>query len=81
MATRPSDLLRLLRTHAKPLREAGVTRIKLEGLEVDLAPPEPTLPSSPPRIEDDWGDPLNDPATFGGSMPRLNRKSTEEEFS
>lgn len=81
--TKPSDWIRLLRNNAEQLRRAGVTRIKFDGLEVDLAPAEPAAATSPPRddSEDAWGgDPLSDPATFGGAVPKFRRKA-EEEFA
>ena len=76
---RPADWIRLLRDNAKKLRAAGVTRIKFEGLEVDLAPPEPQMPAAVPVSDADISDALDDPATFGGSVPRFKRRWQDED--
>ena len=78
---RPADWIRLLRANAEPLRRAGVTRIKFDGLEVELAPPEPHLPAPTLLDIEDTSDPLNDPATYGGAVPKFKRRpEIEDEF-
>lgn len=74
----PAEWLRLITEHAKALREAGVTRLKLSGCELELSKEEPMVV----RIESEertFEDPLDDPATFGGRMPGFRRRRDEGE--
>ena len=78
----PADLLDVVIDKARKLREAGVLRVRIEGLAFDLAPPPQIL------VEDEAGDeeleefedpnPLNDPTTFGGQVPGFKRRPHEE---
>jgi hypothetical protein len=71
---------------ARALRAAGVLRLEVDGLKLELAAPEATptaseshidaLPYSPLPDLSDEVDALNDPATFGrrdGKVPGFQR--------
>ena len=66
---------------ARELRAAGVLRVRVEGVELELAPAaeqyagaEISIPGEGPAS----GDPLDDPATFGNrGVPRLRKVDPE----
>lgn len=68
-----AEWIRLLRENAEQLRKAGVTRIVANGYGADIAPEVPELPGRPDHDHADerrsYGDPLDDPETFGGHLP------------
>jgi hypothetical protein len=63
----------------KALREAGVSKVQLGELVVELALAEPQVPVDLRAEENqDHADPLRDPATFpGGRIPRFFRVNNE----
>lgn len=79
-ATTPAEWLRLVAESAPALRAAGVTRLKLAGCEIEISPSEPAVVRIE-REEPTYGDPLDDPATFGlsaGRLPGYPRRHREE---
>jgi hypothetical protein len=73
----PAEWLCLIAEKAKGLREAGVTRLQLEGCDVAFAPYHPPGPSSSNGEEVDPKDPLEDPDTYGGWVPRMRRRDED----
>lgn len=81
----PAELLDLLVERADRLRAAGVLRLELEGLKVELAPAAPTIDpnkrrdAEPEPAEDDV-DPFRDPATFGlrAGVPGFTRPKDDD---
>lgn len=73
MGVNAKEWIELLVANAAGLRAAGVTRIKAEGFEAEIAPEVPALPELPRGTQDEdhrfFGDPLDDPETFGGHLP------------
>ena len=73
------SLLDAINDRAGDLRANGVTRVEARGVIIELAPPDPII-----KIEGDdqrrggsMGDeldPLDDPATFGGTLPERGRR-------
>lgn len=62
--------LSVLAAKGKDLREAGYTRIAIGDLRLELAEPQPPVPTLLAQPESDK-DPLDDPDTFGGGeVPR-----------
>lgn len=72
----PAEWLDLIARKVPALRAAGVLRIQFEGCTVDIAPlpaiAEGEVATSVPVL--DYGDPLDDPDTFGGKVPTLRRQ-------
>jgi hypothetical protein len=81
----PARLLSLIAARAKELRAAGVLRVELPELRLELSPVEST--PAPQQTADGGSvrtiemvedpDPLNDPSTFGttdGSLPGYKSK-------
>lgn len=67
---------------ARELRAAGVLRVRVEGVELELAPAAEQYAgaeiSSIPAEGPAPGDPLDDPATFGNrGVPRLRKVDHE----
>ncbi len=75
--TSPAEWLRLIVANAEALRSAGVRRVKLSGAEFEIAAPEPQVVRIDAE-ETDYGDPLDDPATFGGKLPGFPRRHRRE---
>lgn len=82
MVTDPAQLLDVVIAKARQLREAGVLRVRLEGLSFDLAAKEPIVLEAGEGEEEideaDDADPFNDPATYGGRVPGFKRRMHEE---
>jgi hypothetical protein len=79
----PAEWFALIEDRAKGLRDAGVTRINLDGVLIELAPAEPP-PERPSKREapDDELDALLDGTTYGrrdGSVPGFRLHTGEEE--
>ena len=72
------EVLEALEDKAKTLRDAGVRRLRIDGLEVELAPAEPAIVVAGPPERAELLDPLDDPDTFGGRMPSFRRLRDEE---
>jgi hypothetical protein len=68
--TSAEQWVQLLVTHGAALRAAGVTRIRAGDVHADLAPESPE-PDSGGSEDSGGGDPLNDPSTYGGSLPKM----------
>jgi hypothetical protein len=71
------ETLATLAAKAKDLRQAGVTRVAIGDIELELAEPEPPPAPPPvderqPKSEDDGRrrSAIDDPDTFGGEIPR-----------
>ena len=76
-----AQLLDVVIAKAQKLRDAGVLRVRLEGLAFDLAPPEPTVDADDDGEQlDEIGDadPFKDPATYGGRVPGFRRREQQE---
>lgn len=73
----------LILRHAVDLRERGVLHLCVDGFVVSLAPRdpprEPLDDRSNGRVEDPILDAMNDPATFGGSLPGYRIPGPDEE--
>ena len=66
-----ADLLTLIAERGPALRAAGVRSFTIDGFSVELGPAEPAQAEqddNPPAPV--ITDPLDDPDTFGGFMPR-----------
>lgn len=75
--------LKTIREHAESLRAAGVVRFEVNGCKVWLDGPAPTPTEAKPTPDHDeeYADPLDDPATFGlrgGRVPGYRRRSEDE---
>lgn len=67
------DLLTAFVANASALRSAGVLKLKLGEMEIELSPAAEQ--ASKATAEDIFpGDPMDDPATFGGRMPTYERE-------
>lgn len=75
MATDLKSTIDLLIQHGAELRRAGVRDLRLGELYVTLAPPDVPV-EHPSDNEQDIGDPLRDPLTFGrrSSVPGFDRE-------
>lgn len=81
----PEEWFSLIAERAPLLRAAGVTRLVIEGTEIDLAP---HIASEPIRVgpdaQFDYSDPLDDPATYGhtSTVPgyRIPDRFTDDEL-
>jgi hypothetical protein len=64
--------LKLIAKAAPDLRKAGVTSLAIGDIELELAPPDPLVePATTSTATPDHPyDPLQDPATYGGELPR-----------
>jgi hypothetical protein len=83
VVTDPSQLLDVVISKARQLREVGVLRVRLEGLSFDLAPREMRVEEEDDDrdldMSDDTSDPFNDPTTYGGGrVPGFRRRPHEE---
>lgn len=80
-ADRLDAVLACVARHAGDLRALGVTRVRALGVTVEIAPTEPRieLDEAPPRalVAQVGIDPLDDPATYGGSIPRMRRRESD----
>jgi hypothetical protein len=75
----PAQLLDVVISKARQLREVGVLRVQIEGLAFDLAPAEPQEQEVEEIVDAiDDSDPFNDPTTFGGRVPGFRRREHEE---
>jgi len=73
--------MRLVLEHAAELRKRGVQLISADGYAVHLAPPDPLRePLERVRVEDPILDAMNDPATFGGTLPGYRIPGPDEEI-
>lgn len=75
--------IQLVLEHAAELRKRGVQHVSAEGFAVHLAPsdlPREPLDDRNGRVEDPILDAMNDPATFGGSLPGYRIPGPEEEI-
>lgn len=83
----PADFLALVAERAAELRAAGVRKLELADMRLELDPydgPPPAATRDPQTVEivSDDSDPLNDPATFAmrdGSIPGFRRTRGEAE--
>lgn len=79
----PGEWFSLIAERAPALRAAGVTRLVLDGTEIDFAP---HMPDVKPAIDAqfDYSDPLDDPATYGntGNVPgyRIPRAFPDDDY-
>src|SRR5690348_13962038 len=68
------EALTLIAAKAKALREAGVSKLELLGIALELLPDDPPASLPTPETRNDGEeapvDPLDDPETFGGALPR-----------
>lgn len=69
-------ILELIKSEAKDLRAAGVRKLDLGGVIVELSdPPPPESPAEPAPAPAPGASPMSDPATFGyrdgDPVPRL----------
>lgn len=72
-------LLKMMEMRGPRLRDAGYTYVELEGLgKFQLAPADPP-PDDTKSDEDFFGNPLDDPSTFGRKtgVPTLKAKDSE----
>jgi len=69
------DRLAVIAKRAPELRRAGVLKVEIEGVVIDLLPEMPTADDKPGRNDRLRGDlPWDqDPDTFGGHVPTLRR--------
>ena len=77
-ALAPAEWIDLIARNAVRLRDAGVVRLSLEGVELELSPAAVKEEEEERGgVEDiDAGDPLQDPATYGrrdGRLPGFER--------
>jgi hypothetical protein len=82
MATRtttPAEWLDLLIRKAPALRDAGVKRIDLKGVVVELTERDAPAVADTASDEEhpDMMDPLEDPSTYGGRVPSFRRQRGE----
>ena len=79
----PAEWFSLIAERAPSLRAAGVTRVVLDGTEIDLAPHIPDVTKVTAESQFDFSDPLDDPATYGftASVPgyRIPREFPEDD--
>lgn len=69
-----ADRLTLLAEHAPSLRVAGITKLAIDGIELELAPHTPVSAQdfAPPQSQHS-SDPLYDSSTYaGGQVPGYN---------
>jgi hypothetical protein len=68
------ETLKLIAKHAPDLRKAGVTAVSIGDIDLELAAPDPepqaAATTNTTTHRDDPDDPFEDPATFGGRVPR-----------
>ncbi len=80
--TEAAELIDLIAERAPKLRDAGVRRLRLEDLELELAPPEVEVAGDADDDEDEQQreprHPFYDPATFGRRRGVPGRKPGEE---
>lgn len=63
-------LLQTIVEMAPSLREAGVLEVSFHGVCVKMAPHEPEVEQGEePAGPDNYADPLEDPALYGGKVP------------
>lgn len=85
MELTPAQWLSLVAEKAAELRKAGIRKLTMPELQLELdpyeMPPEPVRNPQHVEIVED-SDPLNDPATFAmrdGSVPGIRRRRSEDE--
>lgn len=72
----PAPWFALICAHVVELRRSGVLVLELGPMRLQLAPPTSVLD----RVRDpEPADPLDDPATFGGSVPGFVRLHQTDE--
>lgn len=64
------ETLDLVVRKADDLRAKGVLELTCDGLKLTLAPPSQPAPVAAPAEAPSPPDPLDDPDTFGGSVPQ-----------
>lgn len=79
--TSPADWIALLIAQAKPLREAGVTSLTIDGVSVALSPWEPPAEKGGRVDEDGAIGALDDAATYGRreGVPGFTRPTGDDE--
>lgn len=68
-----SEWIKLLIDNAEQLRAAGVQHVTAGDCSAEIAPMPSALPEKGDEDDED-GDPLKDPATFGGLLPVIRRR-------
>ncbi len=69
MAIDPKDLLALLTATAPGLRQAGICELSFDGVHVKYTPWEPEPAQQDDEEPENYADPLEDPALYGGQVP------------